>query len=357
MTQPTTDTRAVVRAFDALTTQVQRVADALFPPVPRGYRPVGYVPEPTSSPTDDAPTTGDDGRSRASRFLDAVTHSGPGYDYPAPAADEDALRTARRDSLFVLLSRAYRGTLIPEESELLRHHVEAEIRESNTARAVAAGNVRHIQQLVPEIDRLAEECEQLRTRAGQAEDLLRIAHETSNQSEAERALAVQRAERYESERDAARHRLVFMEENTLPGLHRRAKADRETIGRWRTRARSAEATIGRVRAATTKTLLAGPDAVQVVRLNAIHAALDYSDAEPAELVHPDTEQQVSSPEQVDDIAAVRSAVARTQERCQAVRDREGPGGMINATQVLGLLSPTWPDGNYEVPAPGSTEGP
>lgn len=41
--------------------------------------------------------------------------------------------------------------------------------------------------------------------------------------------------------------------------------------------------------------------------------------------------------------------------CQPVRDREGPGGMINASQILGLLSPTWPDGNYCAPPPGGEQ--
>lgn len=41
-------------------------------------------------------------------------------------------------------------------------------------------------------------------RADQAEELLRIAHDTSNRSEAERARAVQRAEQAEAERDTAR---------------------------------------------------------------------------------------------------------------------------------------------------------
>lgn len=50
------------------------------------------------------------------------------------------------------------------------------------------------------------------------------------------------------------------------------------------------------------------------------------------------------------------ALARVRDRCQAVRDRTGPGGMINASQILGLLSPTWPDGNYEASA-GSAEQP
>jgi hypothetical protein len=48
-----------------------------------------------------------------------------------------------------------------------------------------------------------------------------------------------------------------------------------------------------------------------------------------------------------------AAVERVRERCQAVRDRVGPSGMINASQILGLLSPTWPDGNHEAPAPGT----
>ncbi|MGW3442208.1 3'-5' exonuclease [Streptomyces sp. NPDC001076] len=62
---------------------------------------------------------------------------------------------------------------------------------------------------------------------------------------------------------------------------------------------------------------------------------------------------------VEDVSDVReraeqasAAVELARERCQAVRDREGPGGMINASQILGMLSPTWPDGNYEASAPG-----
>lgn len=45
-----------------------------------------------------------------------------------------------------------------------------------------------------------------------------------------------------------------------------------------------------------------------------------------------------------------AAIERVRERCQPVRDREGPSGMINASQILSLLSSTWPDGNHEAPA-------
>jgi hypothetical protein len=62
----------------------------------------------------------------------------------------------------------------------------------------------------------------------------------------------------------------------------------------------------------------------------------------------------TQPTETDD---PRAALERVRERCQAVRDRVGPGGMINASQILGLLSPTWPDGNFEAsePAPGARQ--
>lgn len=118
-------------------------------------------------------------------------------------SDEATLRSARRDALAVLLSRVHRGVLTADEAQLLRQHVEAEIRESNTARAVAGGNLRHVQLVVPELE------------------------------------------------------------------------------------------------------------------------------------------------------LASAAIERVRETCQGVRDRNGAGGMINASQILSLLSPTWPDGNYEAPRPGT----
>ncbi|MFF5670288.1 hypothetical protein ACFY8S_09145 [Streptomyces hygroscopicus] len=52
-------------------------------------------------------------------------------------------------------------------------------------------------------EQLAAELANQQRRAEQAEDLLRVAHDTSNRAEAERAYAVQRAERAEAERDQA----------------------------------------------------------------------------------------------------------------------------------------------------------
>lgn len=79
----------------------------------------------------------------------------------SPATDEEqTLRWTRRESLLVLLTRLQRGrALTEEEAGTLRQHVETEIREADTARSVAAGNRRHVQTIVPEIDRLAAELE------------------------------------------------------------------------------------------------------------------------------------------------------------------------------------------------------
>jgi hypothetical protein len=85
----------------------------------------------------------------------------------ATALGEDAQRTTRREALRNLLGRLDRGTthsiqFTPAEAALLRQHVFAEIRDADTARAVARSNLRHVQTIVPDMDRLACENEQLR---------------------------------------------------------------------------------------------------------------------------------------------------------------------------------------------------
>lgn len=52
----------------------------------------------------------------------------------APAADEDAQRTARRNSATVLLARGERMRLTTEEVSLLRQHFADEARDADTAR-------------------------------------------------------------------------------------------------------------------------------------------------------------------------------------------------------------------------------
>lgn len=196
----TTDGRAVVRAIDALTRQVRRVADTLTTPA-------ADASSTETTPTDDARVTrltdmltaehcrsvdvdgepvlvrgsGDFTEQDTKFFGEIVRAAKRRYETEhTPPDDEDALRWTRREALGVLLSRAERGVLTTTEAAQLRAHAEAEIRDSNTVREVAQGNRRHVQHLASEIDRLTAEVEQAR-------ELLRVAHETSNKSEAERA--------------------------------------------------------------------------------------------------------------------------------------------------------------------------
>ena len=133
---PTTgrDLRAVVRAADALTTQVRRIADALETPV------VEYEVAEADAPT----TTGDGARiaqwipeppgaaEHRARVAEWITRGTRDLSIPeqAPAADEDALRATRRESARIILDRATRGiALRSDESALLRQHFDAETRE------------------------------------------------------------------------------------------------------------------------------------------------------------------------------------------------------------------------------------
>ncbi|NUP42350.1 MAG: hypothetical protein HOY76_36295 [Streptomyces sp.] len=82
----------------------------------------------------------------------------------ATAADEEqAQRWSRREPLLVLLTRLQRGrTLTEDEARTLREHVETEMREAETARAVAAGNLRHVKTLIPELEQAQAAIERVR---------------------------------------------------------------------------------------------------------------------------------------------------------------------------------------------------
>jgi hypothetical protein len=201
------EARAVVRSLDALTTQVRRLAQAQ-------QTPVAVIRDGVTTPLDDTQTTprpdresaynavygyirsiGDEmPTSRIARnamiwpavnaALDAYappvaeTNEAPAVDtggypnepYPAdvnaarrragltyPA--EDVQSADRRAGIRNLLGRAAAG-LTPDEDALLRQHVEAELREHDTARAVAAGNLRHVRVLVPELEQAQARVEQ-----------------------------------------------------------------------------------------------------------------------------------------------------------------------------------------------------
>ncbi|MFZ3558142.1 hypothetical protein [Streptomyces sp. BH055] len=79
-----------------------------------------------------------------------------------PATDEQ-LRTVRRDSIGVLLARIERGLPVTAAAaQQLRRHVDAEIRDADTERAVARSNLRHVREIVPALERAEAAIERLR---------------------------------------------------------------------------------------------------------------------------------------------------------------------------------------------------
>ncbi|MGM9380315.1 hypothetical protein [Streptomyces antibioticus] len=169
------DGRAVVEAVNRVLAEVRRIADTLTTGVVEDVRAgddaaTAACPTPLTHnwgcgcPTDQVPTGGPCAQHPQAPTFDGVCGGCTQYPadmHPVSVADEDGLRFHRRESLLVLLTRLQRGRSLSEaEADTLRQHVETEIREANTARAVAAGNKRHVQAIVPEINRLATELEQ-----------------------------------------------------------------------------------------------------------------------------------------------------------------------------------------------------
>jgi hypothetical protein len=123
------------------------------------------------------------------QLVEHIARLHPHVETEGPGADEETSSGERRKSLAVLLSRAQRGVtpLTAEESDLLRRHVETEIREAKTARAVARSNLRHVQVLVPELTAAQAAIERVR-------DALKVWSSTAlPRSEAHQVLADVRA--------------------------------------------------------------------------------------------------------------------------------------------------------------------
>ncbi|MFI8294464.1 hypothetical protein ACIGCZ_00805 [Streptomyces nigra] len=80
-----------------------------------------------------------------------------------PAAEEDAQRTVRRERLLNLLARLQRGGMTAEEKVALRQHVDAEMREADTARAVARSNLRHVRIIGPDLEQAQAAIKRVRT--------------------------------------------------------------------------------------------------------------------------------------------------------------------------------------------------
>ncbi|MFD8611059.1 hypothetical protein [Streptomyces sp. NPDC059631] len=89
----------------------------------------------------------------------------------ARRAENDAMRDARRESLFIILSRAQRGRpLSADEAAQLRVAVEVEIREGDAARASERGQQRAMETHRQRVEAAEETIRELEQRAKDAED-------------------------------------------------------------------------------------------------------------------------------------------------------------------------------------------
>lgn len=191
--------RKLTAAVDRLTTQARRIADAM--------------PTPVTDATDTPTTTPDDGRllgpvfpislelaeqrTEAMAMLERYVDSRMPDDEnvpPAPPAEQEQLRTARRDGIGILLSRARRGVLSNVEGGLLAEHIEEEMRQRDN---LASSYSRLTEMCSAYSERAIENGE----RAEQAE-----AHSAVCREDAEHNAT--RAERAEQQRDQLRATLA-----------------------------------------------------------------------------------------------------------------------------------------------------
>ncbi|WP_405508823.1 hypothetical protein OG323_22655 [Streptomyces cyaneofuscatus] len=162
-----------------------------------------------------------------------------------------AERAARRDSLLVLLSRIQRGIPVtPTEAALLRAHVEVELTDADTARAVLGHQeAQHRQQLAAAHDAIRE-AEQ------DAADL-------GEQLRAYRAVEAYR----QAAAETVEGRLAALRQQTTEGLLTGAE---EALRR----ATVAEATLGRVRALAHRMRAGSPQGAAAIYADRIEQTLN-----------------------------------------------------------------------------------
>lgn len=161
---------------------------------------------------------------------------------PGTPTDEDAQRTDRRNSLLNLLARLDRdGVLVIGERMRMRLHIEAEIRESDTARTVAAGNKRHVQELYTDLEKADEAA---RRALEQREEMAEERYVIQGQRDT--------AQRLQANAERDRHAAVLaevlaefqpLEEGST--VYMAGPLDATTVDRWRS---SATPTVAEMRA-------------------------------------------------------------------------------------------------------------
>lgn len=139
--------------------------------------------------------------------------------------ENDQLRTARRDSLSILLSRAQRGVLSRDEAALLRTHVETELAEADATRQSERGQQRAMDRERRRVEAAEQAIAELER------DLADMNRDRDRWREAAGLAAEQRVEQH---RRALADALAVDPDTTWPQLIQHARAYVRHTDEWRT---------------------------------------------------------------------------------------------------------------------------
>ncbi|MGQ5576052.1 hypothetical protein [Streptomyces sp. ECR3.8] len=191
MSTPSPDARAVVAAVDRLTTQLSELGAEIRRASESQLRclvDIRQTPDDAPTTTAGRPVAGIDPSTdpvmvvghwhpmseqlaeEMNERSSLIQQWAAGAVETARAADEEQQRTARRRSLRNLLDRLDRSTVHTwSEGNMLRAHVETEIHEVDTLRAITADHRVETRALREKLERYGQEAKEQRERAEQAE--------------------------------------------------------------------------------------------------------------------------------------------------------------------------------------------
>lgn len=148
------------------------------------------------------------------------------YERLAKAEQEADASVAAAATLTALVGKRSERAERDAEKQARRAKIfETELRTLRAGLRANGADPTQLQNLWAQISLRNRQWREEKKRADQAEDLLRIAHDTSNRSEAERARAVQRAEAAERDAGIYHNRLTRLSEGYAEQMHRLETAE------------------------------------------------------------------------------------------------------------------------------------
>ncbi|MFD6294542.1 hypothetical protein ACFWFU_07025 [Streptomyces sp. NPDC060235] len=354
---PTPDARAVVRVLDALLTQVKRIADHT------ASGSFALAPPPVVD-TDDAPTAPVVGHAVIGIAAAPCTCAGTGFGdgtcalhgsdtpcidaRPAPSADEQAYRWARREPLLDLLTRLQRGrTPTADEARTLRQLVETEMSEADTARAELTRSENARDHLRRRAETAEKELERADAVTGETKRLMdrrtKTLHERAQTAETE--LFVLRCGLRANGADPTQIQNLWAQ---IRLRNRQWRDTKQELRLTRNQLENEEIDTDLIDE-MVETVASAHDKLQEAQAEAeqLRALLATETARANAAIDRETTAEEAAEEQ-------RATIERTVQQMQIYKAAGSSG--VNPSQVINLLSLTRADGNDEAPAPSTTEG-